>query len=418
LNWKPSKIFYGWWIVVAATIIGCYMIGAMFTGFTAFFQPIADEFGWSYTEVSLGFSIRAIALGVFAPFVGILVDRFGPRKLLFCGAIITASGLSLLSGTMTLVTFYIAFLLLAAGLGCCTLTVLMTAIANWFHSKVGIASGIVTCGFGTGGLLVQVVIRLISNFGWRDSLTILTVITLALCLPLSLLFRHKPEQYGYLPDGEITKPEKAGSRPKTAVTSRIKLSLKELLTYRPFWHLVITFSSFHMILITIESHVMPYLSSIGMTRANAGLIATIVPLMGISGSLGFGRLGDKIDRKKVALLTYAIAGIGVLSFALAPYTRLWTLIPFILLYGIGNGGCNAMRSTLTRDIFGREGFGTVFGIIYGFNALIAATGPLMAGWAYDTWGYYRGVWFVFAGFMLISVISIITIPAHPVKEIT
>ena len=416
MNWKPSKIFYGWWIVGAATIIGCYMIGGMFMGFTAFFQPIADEFGWSYTEVSLGFSIRAIALGLFAPVVGILVDRWGPRKLLFGGAIITASGLLLLSGTRTLVMFYIAFLLLAAGLGCCTLTVLMTAVANWFHSKVGIASGIVTCGFGTGGLLIQVVIRLISNFGWRDSLTIMSLTTLVLCLPLSLLFRHKPEQYGYLPDGEIAKAEISSIRLKPAATSRKKLSFKELLAYRPFWHLVITFSFFHMTLISIEAHVMPYLSSIGMSRTDAGLIATIVPLMSIIGSLGFGRLGDKIDRKKVALLTYTIAGIGVFSFALAPSAGLWTLIPFILLYGIGNGGCNAMRSTLTRDIFGREGFGTVFGIIYGFNALIGATGPLMAGRAYDTWGYYRGVWYIFAGLMLISVISIITIPAHPVKE--
>jgi MFS transporter, OFA family, oxalate/formate antiporter len=413
LNWKPSKIFYGWWIVGAASIIGCYLVGSMFMGFTAFFQPIANEFDWSYTEVSLGFSIRSMALGAFAPLVGILVDRWGPRKLLFCGAIITACGLLLLSNTRTLAMFYVAFLLLAAGLGCCTLTVLMTAVANWFQSKAGLASGIVTCGFGSGGLLIQVVIRLISNFGWRDSLIILALVTLALCLPLSLLFRHKPEQYGYLPDGEIAKP---GNRLKPTAMSSKKLSLSELLAYRPFWHLAITFTTFHMTLISIEAHVMPYLSSIGMTRASAGLIATAIPLISIIGSLGFGRLGDKIDRKKVALLSYIMAGTGVLSFALAPSAGLWILIPFLLLYGIGNGGCNAMRPILTRDIFGRDGFGTVFGTIYGLNSLIGATGPLIAGWAYDTWGGYGGIWYVFSGFMLISIISIITLPAHSVKE--
>ncbi len=412
MDWKPSKIFYGWWIVGAASIIGCFMIGSMFMGFTAFFQPIANEFGWSYTEVSLGFSIRAIFLGLFAPFVGILVDRWGPKRLLFFGAIITASGLLLLSGTHTLVMFYVSFLLLAAGLGCCTMTVLMAAVSHWFHSKVGIASGIVTCGFGTGGLLIQVVIRLISNFGWRDSLTILALATLALCLPLSLLFRHKPEQYGYLPDGEIAKPAKPGAGVKPVATSSNKLSLKQLLTYRPFWHLVITFTAFHMTLISIEAHIMPYLSSIGMTRTSAGLIATVVPLMGIIGSLGFGRLGDKIDRKKVALFTYTMACTGVIAFSLAPSTGLWTLIPFLILYGIGNGGCNAMRPTLTRDVFGREGFGSVFGIIYGLNALVGATGPLIAGWAYDTWGSYGGIWYVFSGFMLISIISILSMPAN------
>ncbi len=412
MNWKPSKIFYGWWIVGAACIIGCYMIGSMFMGFTAFFQPIASEFGWSYTEISLGFSIRAIALGLFAPFVGILVDRWGPKRLLFCGAIITSSGLFLLSETNTLSMFYLSFLLLAAGLGCCTMTVLMAAVSNWFHSKVGLASGIVTCGFGTGGILIQVVIRLISNFGWRDSLTILALATLAICLPLSLLFRHKPEQYGYLPDGEIVKSEQPGIKLELAAISSKKMSLKELLVFRPFWHLVITFTTFHMTLISIEAHIMPYLSSIGMTRTSAGLIATIVPLMGIIGSLGFGRLGDKIDRKKVALFTYTMAFTGVISFSLAPSTGLWTLIPFLILYGIGNGGCNAMRPTLTRDIFGRASFGTVFGIIYGLNALIASTGPLIAGWGYDTWGNYGGIWYIFSGLMLISVISILSMPAH------
>jgi len=416
LNWKPPSLFYGWWIVIAACIIGCYMIGSMFMGFTAFFQPIANEFGWSYTEISIAFSIRAIALGLFAPFVGILVDRLGPKRLLFFGAIITASGLILLSETHTLATFYVSFLLLAAGLGCCTMTVLMAAISNWFHSKVGMASGIVTCGFGTGGLLIQVVIRLISNFGWRDSLTILAITTLALCLPLSLLFRHKPEQYGYLPDGETIKPGISDTKFEPVSISSNKWPLKAVLSHRPFWHLVTTFTIFHMSLISIEAHIMPYLNSIGMTRNSAGLIATIVPMMGIIGSLGFGKLGDKIARKKVALLTYTMAFMGIISFSLAPATGLWTLIPFLIFYGIGNGGCNAMRPTLTRDIFGRESFGAVFGIIYGINALIASTGPLMAGWAYDTWGDYGSIWYIFSGLMLISVISILSMPAHSNKS--
>ena len=358
---KIPKVFYGWWMVAAACLIGGYIIGSMFMGFTAFFQPITDEFGWSYTEVSLGFSIRTISLGVFAPLVGILVDRLGPRKLLFGGAIVIATGLLLMSSTQTLTVFYISFFILAIGLGCCTMTVLMTAVAHWFHSKIGLASGIVTCGFGSGGLLIQVVIKLINDYGWRECLVILAIITLALCLPLSLLFRHKPEEYGYLPDGADTNTPSDIAQGKTASISGKRMFIKELLGNRSFWHLVVTFSIFHMMLISIESHVMPYLSSIGMTRSNAGFVATAIPLFGIIGSLGFGRLGDKIGRRKAAFYTYLLACLGIFAFATAPSLGIKALIPFLLLYGVGNGGCNAMRPSLTRDVFGRESFGTIFG---------------------------------------------------------
>ena len=50
-NWKPPKIFYGWWIVAASVIIAMYAGGAVFYGFTAIFEPIANEMGWIVTEV-------------------------------------------------------------------------------------------------------------------------------------------------------------------------------------------------------------------------------------------------------------------------------------------------------------------------------------------------------------------------------
>ena len=97
MNLKPPKMFYGWWIVVAAFIIILFIAGSMFQNFTAYFEQIANEFGWSYAEVSLGFSLRSMAMGLLAPIVGLLVDRFGPRRLIFIGAIITASSIFLLS---------------------------------------------------------------------------------------------------------------------------------------------------------------------------------------------------------------------------------------------------------------------------------------------------------------------------------
>ena len=113
---KGFKIFYGWWIVAAAFVTGLYMAGVVFYGFTTIFEPIADELGWSYTQVSLASSIRGLEAGLLAPLVGLLVDRWGPRRLVFSGVIFTALGLLLLGQIQNLGMFYASFLLLALGM--------------------------------------------------------------------------------------------------------------------------------------------------------------------------------------------------------------------------------------------------------------------------------------------------------------
>ena len=74
----------------------------MVYSFTAFFEPISEEFGWSYTKVSIAASIRGLELGLFAPVMGFLVDRFESRRLLFGGIFTIGFGFILLSLTNSL----------------------------------------------------------------------------------------------------------------------------------------------------------------------------------------------------------------------------------------------------------------------------------------------------------------------------
>ena len=113
LNFRQTKVFYGWWIVVASATIQLYMAGVVTYGFTAIFVPVADDFGWSYTQVSLVSSLRGAEMGVLAPVTGLLVDRFGPRRIILAGSAITGLGLILLSRTTNLGMFYGAFILIS-----------------------------------------------------------------------------------------------------------------------------------------------------------------------------------------------------------------------------------------------------------------------------------------------------------------
>ena len=402
-----KRVFYGWWITLACSLIGLYVAGAIFFGFTAFFEPIAAEFSWSYTQISFAVSLRGLEMGIFAPLVGFLADYFGPRKVLFGGAIATGAGLILLGQTQSLAMFYGAFVLLAFGAGGCTSVVTMTAVANWFRKKAGIALGVVGSGIGAGGLLVLPIVRLIDLYQWRTTLIILGLGMWAIGIPLSLVIRNRPEHYGYLPDGEVAGT--SGQSHKIQ-DKGVEIGLKQALKMRTFLYLNLVEAARMMTIIAVFTHIMPYLSSVGMPRTTAGMVAAAIPLIGIIGRFGFGWLGDIYDKKHMMAVTIGLIIFGMLALSFV-HMR-WMIIPFLILYSLGHGGSMVIRAAIVREYFGRDSFGKMLGIIMGSASIGGIIGPTLAGWSYDTWGSYRPIWHVFWG--LLSIAIILTLKLKPV----
>lgn len=412
------KIFYGWWIVGASFLVALFVGGAIAYGFTAVFEPVADEFGWSYAQISMAASIRGMEMGILAPLVGILVDRWGPRRLIFISSIITTAGLILLSNTMSLLMFYAAFILISIGMSGCAQGVLMTAVANWFRKKAGIANGITVSGFGAGGLVIPVIVRLIDMFGWRTAMAILAMGILVIVLPLSLLFRNKPEQYGYLPDGQVNDTAALNNGQILSQTVEIDIGVKQAVRSRTFWYLAAAFACHFVFINSVITHVMPYLSSIGISRARSSLVATCIPLMSIVGRIGLGWLGDKMDKRFIAAGGFVLVGIGLFCFGYTATAGEWVLVPFLILFGIGIGGTNVSRASLTREYFGRASFGAVFGLILGISMMGTMIGPPIAGWVYDNWGSYQSIWYIFAGLACAALIVILSVPKFKITTVT
>ncbi len=408
-NWKPARIFYGWWIVGAAFLVAFYVGGVVFYGFTAIFEPIASDMGWSYAQISLAASLRGLELGFLAPVTGILTDRLGPRRLIFCGAVITALGLFMLSRTTSLATFYGAFAFIAIGMSATTLTVLMTAIANWFRLKIGIASAIAMSGFGFSGLLVPLIVRLIEVYDWRTTMIILAAGMLIIVLPLSFVFRHRPEHYGYLPDGRKEVPVTPGINATQPQAAELSIRAGQALKAVTFWRIALTFLIHAMLVSTVITHVMPYLSSIGIARSRTSLMAMILPIMSVGGRLGFGWLGDKYGRRHTVAAAFALMTVGLLFFSYAPAVGLWLLIPFLLLFGVGYGGSTATRPSMVAEYFGRANYGTILGLMVGINAVGAIIGPPLAGWVFDTWDSYQGIWLAYSGLAIVGSLLIVNI---------
>lgn len=408
LNQKQHKVFYGWWIVGACLLISMYTAGAIAYGFTAIIEPIAKEFGWSYTEVSFAASIRGLEAGLLAPLVGLLIDRLGPRKLIFSGIAIFGLSLLLFSRINSLVMFYGVFILMAAGMSTCSGVLPMTVTGYWFRRKVSIATGIVVCGVALGGLLVPLVTRLIDIFKWRVAMTILGVGTLVIFLPLSLLVRHKPEQYGYLPDGDVSTKLKDRT---PAQDTEIGIGVKQALKSSAFWHIALGLMCAYLVVGAVTTHVMPYLSTIGISRSTSSLVAGAVPLTSILGRLSSGWFGDRFDKRLVTASGFALISIGMLFFSYAATIGTWLLIPFIIFLGIGYGGPIPMQSALLREYFGRARLGTLIGMLFGVMWIGGFLGPPVAGWAFDRFRSYQGVWFALTGVAVGGMVSLATTPS-------
>jgi len=396
-----KNAFYGWWVLSASFSIGFYVGGVVAYGFTAFFEPIAEEFGWSYAQISIAASLRGLEVGIFAPLVGFLVDRWGSRRLLYCGTFTVGFGLILLSQTDSLAMFYGAFLVIALGTSLCTGTVLTTAVANWFRRDVGKALGILVAGFGAGGLLLPPIIWLIDLYQWRIALIILGLGTWLIAIPLSALVRNKPKQYAHSADGDKSRRGNA-----VVEDGESEISFREALKYRAFWHIGIAETLRVTIVTAVVTHIIPYLSSIGTSRSRAAFAAAALPLISIIGRLGFGWLGDIFEKRYVLASAYWLAGLGLLAFSHIHLN--WLIAPFLVFFPL-SWGASALKGAIVRDYFGMASFGRIFGLMTGISTLGRVLGPTLAGWTYDTSGSYRLAWLFFAGTTLIAVALTLTV---------
>jgi MFS family permease len=404
------RLFYGWYIVGACFLISVYCCGVGSLSFTALIEPIVEEFHWGYALVSIAASIRGLESGLLAPVVGFLLDRWGPRKLIFAGATIMGLGLLLLSCTSSLAMFYGSFILISTAISAGVGVVPMTVVGNWFRKRVSLATGIVVSGVAAGGVLVPLVTWVIDTYDWRTATVIFGLGAWAVIFPLALIVRHRPEQHGYLPDGEVRENVETDEVPTSTHYEDVDFSAKQALKSRAFWHISLGMLCSFMVAISTLTHVMPYLSSIGIPRETSGWVAGALPVLTIIGRLGVGWFGDRFDKRRVAAAGMALLALSLLMYGCLNIIGTWLLMPFVVLYGASYGTQAPMSVALLREYFGRARLGTILGLAAGVAYTGSLVGAPISGWIYDAYGSYQVAWFALACLSVAGMFSFITTP--------
>ena len=202
---KPQRpLFYGWWIVVAASIMGIFGNGSISNGFPRFFEPIRSDLDISYVRMSLIFGLARAEVGIDGPLMGWLVDRYGARPMIFIGGLLAGFGLMLLSTANSY--WYFVFLFVGAisiGKTAAFGQTLMAVVNQWFIRGKAMALSTLMASFAGGGALMVLLLDIgISNIGWRSTLFYTGLLIAVLTIPVSLVIYSKPEDMGLRPDGD------------------------------------------------------------------------------------------------------------------------------------------------------------------------------------------------------------------------
>jgi len=424
---RKKRVFYGWWIVLASAILSFFAGGTFYYGFTVFFNPIRHEFGWTAALTSIAFTLQRLEQGVLGPVVGFLADRVSARKMMFFGWVAVGLGFLIMSRIGSLWAFYGSFVLTATGISFGFYVVMNTTVSRWFTKKRSRAITMVTVGAGASGLLVPLLAFVIGEYGWRESLTMLGVITWLLALPLCLVMRHEPYRYGYLPDGEtreeVEQPtEQSNLQSLNGVTepamasSAIGLTVKAALKTKAFW--LLAFVGFFQQIGTsaVMVHIVPYLESVDVSTTLAATAVAGMTVFSLAGRLGFGLLGDFANKRYLITIAIVLQTIGLFIFSFVDQNKVWLLFVFLFTYAPGYGAPIPLRPALQADYFGVKSFGTIMGLMAVIGMLAGLASPVVAGWIFDTTGSYRSAWQLFALIVAPSVVLMLLAKPPVVKQ--
>ena len=422
---RSSKIFFGWWTVMAGSIITYWSHGYYFYGLSALFKPISSELGFSRAMTSVAASIGRLEGGLEAPVTGWITDRFGPKWVILAGVFLIGLGFILMYFVNSLWAYFVVWgLITATGVNIGTSLPFEKALSNWFVRKRGLA---ISVRWAIAGLCVATVLPLvawlITIVGWRWTCVIGGVVMWLIGFPLAWFFvkQHRPEYYGLMPDG-VTVEEQTSSDEMidrgvayAAGVEEVEFTLRQAMRTPAYWLLIASAGAQGFLPTFMIIHSIPFLTDRGFDPVKASLIIGVISLGSIVTRFLIGFVVDRIKRNRLRFLvgvSYFVQAIGLITFVLYPtITMLYVL--FILYYA-AFGILLPLGSIVRARYFGRKAFGSIQGSSMTILTPFAVVSPIFAGWVYDTTGSYMRVFPVLAGLVTLATILVcLAVPPKP-----
>lgn len=374
------SIRYPGWAIVAAAFVGVMTSFSPIVPYTfsLFLNPLHAAFGWKREALDGSFALAAITVAVVSPFLGMLLDRFPPRRIIVPSILVFAlalASLSRLNGDIH--RFYLTYFVLGLVANGTAQFAYARMTLTWFQKRRGLALALILTGSGVGSILIPPLTQwTITQQGWRSAYILLGGIAL-IGLPLTaLLVRNRP-----VPVLDQGSSNFSG------------MSVKASLASTAFWVLcgITVLSAFS------ENGLVTNLAAIltdhGVGAASAALALSVRGGAGILGRLCVGLLIDRYSPQRIQTIILMLSALGTLVLAYAG-SSIMALLGAALL-GVGLGSEADVLPYLLAHYFGRKHFSVLYGLTWTAYAVGGGTGPMFIGHLYDTAGFYHSRFIVY-----------------------
>ena len=388
------------YILICATAVVMISVGIR-QSFGLFLKPITLELGWQFGFFASAIAIQNLMIGIGAPLLGAVADRWGKVRVMVCASACYALGIFLISQSTTQGGMILSAGFLAgmgvAGIGLPLMLAVVGQAAS--EEKRSMWLGIVTAG-GTAGqmLIVPLSQGFINQFGWYTAIIILSGVA-AMIVPM------------------VMSMSSAGAAVlKEPSRQSLGQALAEAARHRGYILLVIGFFVCGLHVQFIATHLTNYLSDSGL---GAGLGATAIAVIGFFNMIGTwtsGYLGGKLRKKYLLSAIYLSRSIVILAFFQLPISEMSVLV-FAAAMGLLWLSTVPLTGGIVASLFGTRYMATLYGIVFLSHQLGSFTGVWLGAIIRDTTGSYDGFWWATIAFGLFAALIHWPIDDRPVARI-
>ena len=384
------------WGIALAAILLQMALGAVYA-WSVFRVPLAKQFHWTISQVTLTFTIAIFVLGFAAFFGGLWVSNSGPRVVAMTGGALYGIGIFLASfSSLGIWWLYLSYGVIGgAGLGFGYI-VPISVLVKWFPDKRGLMTGIAVGGFGAGALVTApLATRLIQTTGVLHTFAVLGIAFLVVTLFAGWFMQNPPA--GWAPEGWTPKPLQLSQRAAKDFTLGQALASWQ---WWALWLLLFLNTSAGISLISQESPIFQELAKVTAIVA-AGMVG-VVSIGNAVGRVFWASVSDLITRRATFAVMFALQ-IALFWFLPFIHTALTlTVVSFIILLCYG-GGFGTMPA-FAADYFGAKDVGPIYGLMLTAWGFASAFGPLLIAHMRQSSGTYHGGLHVIAGIMAVSLV--------------
>ena len=382
-----------WGVVAAATVGLVFSVGTLLLyTFGVFVQPLKAEFGWSRTQLSGALGVSQYVFALSAPFWGMLINRFGPRRVMLPSVmLISALVASLALLTPRLWHYYLVFALVPLLGGGASPLGYSAVLVGRFDRHLGLALGLALMGVGLGAAVLPPLAQiLINDFGWRHAYAVLGGLAFLFTLPAALV---------------ATRGDQALGRHRPAAA---KTPLGPYVKTRAFVLMCVIFILLGTVCGGTLVNLVPILTSRGFTPAAAAQLAGVTGLSVIVGRGGIGWLLDRLHPPRVVC---GVALLSVAVFLLIAYGE-GTASAFAIaaLLGLTVGAEVDFTAFFVRRYFGNAAFGRLYGMVFGIFIIGSGTGPVLVSIGFDHFGSYAPGALAFAAAAAVAAVLTFAMP--------